>query len=66
MLKRIENFMDKLLPKIAYESEKRQKRTDEVVQKSHEARKSSEDNLFAAYREAGIMTARMGHPRKWD
>jgi hypothetical protein len=66
MLQRIENFMERILPDLIKESKIREKRTDAVVQKSQEARTDSEDKLFAAYREVGIVTSRTGHRRRWD
>ncbi len=66
MLERIENFMDKLFPNLSKDAKDREQKTIEIVEKSHEARKNSEDNLFAAYRQVGILTSRRGHPRRWD
>lgn len=62
MLDRIDRLMGKILPVLDREAKKRERATQKVVEESFAARARSEDQIFAAYRKAGIAIANhQGH-----
>lgn len=65
-MNRIEKIMERILPDLARGAEKREETTKEVVVKSKNARKRSEDAMFDAYRKAGIAVAGIGSHRRWE
>lgn len=66
MFDRIDKFMDKILPDLSRRSKEREETTNSVVQKSAELRRESENNMFEAYRKAGIAVAVRSHHRRWE
>lgn len=66
MIERIERLVDRLLPNLDRDTKKRAQATDEVVRRSAQERKTSEDAVFAAYRAAGVAVQGPSRGRKWE
>lgn len=64
-MNRLERFMVKIIPALRA-TEEREKTTQDVVKKSKDQRKRSEDAVFDAYRKVGIAVSVQSNGRRWD